>query len=67
MENEYVCPGCGKMTKALDFEGYVCKECYRKSIKPHPIRRNKQSIEDIDKEAREKGMSYGQYVAMMRK
>ena len=63
-----ICKTCGKEFKATKNQQYCCVECRPRTHKKYPRHKYKSkkisTINDVSREAREKGMTYGQYVAM---
>lgn len=63
----YTCPACGECKPISEIEGYICKACYNKENQEKKVKAKKvakvPSIDEVQKKAEKKHLSYGQLVA----
>jgi tRNA(Ile2) C34 agmatinyltransferase TiaS len=63
----YTCPACGESKPISEIEGYICKACYNKENQEKKVKTKKAakvpSIDEVQKKAEKKHLSYGQLVA----
>ena len=63
----YTCPACGESKPISEIEGYICKACYNKENQEKKVKAKKvakvPSIDEVQKKAEKKHLSYGQLVA----